>query len=273
LISCYISSVHEHCFIYETIMNKDTASLPGAPALLKGINVLQMLDDGKPYLFSAIAKATMIPKASLTRILRTLCSIGLVRRDPRTRAFLATSRLVPLSENRLDRDTLVFDTLFSLANTTGHTAEWYIPASDRLILTHRQEPRNAEVSIRAHIGFTRALEGELEAVSIIGNAFFSDSLPRHAWAYVKNGVRGKLSMAETKKRIALARKKEAVADSLCNSNGIRRLACVVRCGTEAIGILALAEFVPPSAAKQSAALLGTVNEHAQNLSKQFTANK
>jgi len=216
-----------------------------APALERGIRILQLLEDGEPASLESIAERLEAPKSSAGRLLETLESLGVVTRDPETRRFVSHYRLAPrLAPKEALRERAIARELESLAHATARTAEWYAPGEAGLVLVQRREPPGLEVAPNAKVGFLRSWEGELEAVCALGNAFFRpEEPPRRGafWCYRKHGVRGELSVREARERIRRAAEGEAVADAAFNTNGARRCAALVRFDERPAGVLALAE--------------------------------
>lgn len=225
----------------------DTLDKLSAPALARGIAVLRYLEIEPEASLETITRRLNWPKASLLRILGTLCELGLVARDPGSRRYRLKVRLVAQDPSDRDFASTVQESLDRLAERTGQTAEWYQPAEQGMLLVQRREPPDNEVVIRSGIGFVRKWTGELNAVCLAGYAGCDRSPePRtDFWAYVRHGVAAKLSAAEVKERIARVQTQGFAADAAFNDNGVRRMACGVGHQTRFKGVLALAERLMP----------------------------
>ncbi len=219
-----------------------------APALARGIELLDMLEDGRPRTLEELAKATGVPKASALRLLRTLESCGATSRPEGGRRHAALLRLVPLESSAADFTRLLPKILEELARSTGFTAEWYEPATEGMLLEARAEKPDGEVSVRAGVGFLRTWDGELDSVAALGLAFKAKGCGRQIdghWIYEPDGVRKNITAARAAAIIHAARSVMASYDTAFNVNGVRRhAAACVRKGVLR-GVAALAATYRP----------------------------
>ncbi|MFA5865472.1 MAG: helix-turn-helix domain-containing protein [Phycisphaerae bacterium] len=220
--------------------NQDKLS---APALARGIAVLRYLESEPEASLETITRYLNLPKASLLRILATLCELGLVFRDSVNRRYRLKARLVAQDADDREFVQSVQQSLDRLSGQTGQTVEWYQTTEQGLLLVQRCEPPDKEVVIRAGIGFVRQWKGELNAVCLAGyagRAQMPESLAGFC-AYVRHGVQRELSAAEVKKKIFTAQDRGFAVDSAFNDNGVRRIASWVGQKEKFKGVLALAE--------------------------------
>jgi sugar lactone lactonase YvrE/DNA-binding IclR family transcriptional regulator len=84
------------------------ADVPGAQALLRGLDLLQAIGTAvSPPRFKDLEKSVGIPRASLHRLLAALASRRLVRYDDRTRTYHVGMRVLELSRRSLDQSSII----------------------------------------------------------------------------------------------------------------------------------------------------------------------
>jgi DNA-binding IclR family transcriptional regulator len=178
------------------------------------------------------------------RIAETLCELGAVQRDA-SKQFRAVLMLAPLT-GRSNWDQLLTETLKTLAETTGSTAEWYTPTEEGLVLVRRCAPPEAEVLVRAKLGFRRHWSGELEAVNCVALGLLHDrEAEGQFWAYRADGGKEHLSAAAVRQRIQAATDRGWAEDKHYNTNGVRRMAAIVRRAGRPKSVLGLARHATP----------------------------
>lgn len=219
---------------------------PSAPALQRGIQILRLLEPGDALTLEAVAARTAIPKASALRLLQTLQEMRLVDRRP-DKSFVSRARLVPVRDGQTQMTSRIAESLRRLCAATGHTAEWYVPSEQGMILVQRQEPDSQQVHVVARIGFVRAWHDELDAVACVGIAFggHGDRGLSGFWVYDANGNRSSLTARQAQDMLSAARRDRMAMDRTYNTNGVRRTAVAVACGDELLGVLAVAGSYRP----------------------------
>ncbi len=239
-----------------------------APALARGMAVLRLLEDASWLSLDRIAGQTGIPKASVLRLLQTLSGIGLVERRDRDKSYRARVRIVPLAESD-SVQRRIHSSLMHLSATVGHTAEWYVPAEQGLVLVQRCEPEAEQVKVHARIGFVRAWHGELDAVACIGNALCPSHPRTHSgyWTYDAEGRKRSFASSEVRDRLQRARQTGTAADDHYNPNGVRRMAAAVSRGGALSGILALAASYRPGETHGHHAVVCQLAHEARDLSE------
>ena len=222
-----------------------------------------------PQSLDAIARSLGYPKSSLLRILDTLIDQKAATRDPGTGGYYATVMLAPQTANgyRVFQHQLV-QALERMAETTGCTAEWYVPQQEAMVLVRREEPREGEVKVMARTGFIRPFTGELEAVACLGTAWIKgQAVQKGVYAsYDEEGKKIRLSAAFVRKKVEQASKQGYVADKVYNSHGVRRMACVVLDNGQVTGILALAESIRPDTVQLNTAVRVPAEPHVKPVS-------
>tara|TARA_R100000027_G_scaffold254_1_gene276 strand:- start:4966 stop:5721 length:756 start_codon:yes stop_codon:yes gene_type:complete len=213
-----------------------------APALLRGIAVLQLLNQQTAASLETLANQLEIPKASLARILDTLETAGVVARFP-DKQYRPLWSLEPLEAGPAAYRRLIQGRMPELCELTGCTAEWYEVTEGglRLVLQHLPD---SELCVKAKPGFIRTWKTEFEAVTRVGHAFCSrapdiSSIP----IYLKDGELGRIHTRKIRELIAATRIEKATYDEFFNSNGVRRFAAAAldEKTKQLRGILALAE--------------------------------
>ncbi len=220
-----------------------------APALAKGLQVIETLQQHGPMILEELAGATAISKASLLRIVDTLIMLGAVERDAISRKYQATVKLIAVNGIAHDKEQLIHTALVQLSTQTGLTTEWYIQTADGMMIVDRVEPLGKPVKVVANIGYIRHLTGEFEAVARIAIANRADIEPdwNQYWNYLKGEIQ-KLYRAEFNQLLTEATAAECVMDDEYNPNGIRRMAVAIKdTNGKLYGIIALAESFTPDA--------------------------
>ncbi|MFH1378485.1 MAG: helix-turn-helix domain-containing protein [Planctomycetota bacterium] len=224
-------------------MNKQAST---APALSRGIQVLELLSTRGALSLEQIASETRYPKSSLLRVLDTLAGLELVVRALDTRRYSATAIIVRHSTQDESFANRIARKLEELAESTGNTTEWYAPVETGMALLNRSQPSDGIVQVRAKIGFVRPWIGEMESVNALGRAFFHASKDISADnEYVSDGVLKKASAKRIAERIRSASNERTAIDDIFNANGVRRMSAVVFRSNRPSGIIALAEHSRP----------------------------
>jgi len=223
------------------------------PGLARGLVLLQILADGRSATLDYFAQQTGFPKSSILRQLETLQSMHMVMRDDSTREYFALQRLVPLRMLNRHMERMLEAVMGDLSETTGATAEWYVPVPEGMALVRRTEPPERGARVLAQIGFIRRWDYKhLETVSTLALAWHPDApspaeVGRKRFIYQTDGIAKPVSLSIIEKHVAEARRLGYGWDEAFNENGVRRIACVVLQNNELAGILAVAECYRPGA--------------------------
>lgn len=214
-----------------------------APALAKGLDVLEQLAvDGQASL-EQLATRNQWPKSSTLRYLQTLEAMGAVRRHPETLHWHAVKRLQPVSASLPHPLEQTRTRLPSLAQESGHCAEVYQVTGRSVTLIDRAEPEESEVQVNARIGFHRDLR-ELDATAGLFFAFRDTPPPSEMWWW-EDGEKSPVSQDIRDRSLSRIRESGFAIDHSFNENGIRRHAVAVMDGDTLIGILAIAQRLTP----------------------------
>lgn len=240
-----------------------------APALDRGLAVLETLDDGAWASLDGLAGTLAVPKSSLLRILGTLEQRGYVERSAQTRQYrtrVVIQRVAPPSRQARQA---VQAALEALSAELGLTVEWYRVGSTHAELTQRAEAAEGAVRIRARVGHRRARWGELDAIALVTHAALglegTKRQRQSTWAY-RSGDRVTLTVAEYEARRSAVGTDLRARDSEYNNNGIRRLAKGVRAPAGRLfGILAVPAHFHPKAEQLVEKQLGILDAAGRNL--------
>jgi DNA-binding IclR family transcriptional regulator len=217
-------------------------SLP-APALAKGLFLLEQLAvDGQASL-EQLAKKNGWPKSSVLRYLKTLESLEIVSQNPETLHWQSKQRLKPVCSPLPQEVNALQSELPRLADQTGHCAEIYLAGNRILRLIDRAEPEESEVQVNARIGFQRDLR-ELDATSGIYFAFRDTPPPSEMWWW-EDGEISPVPKDIRDRTLCRIRKSGFAVDHSFNENGIRRHALPILDGTHLTGVLAIAQRLTP----------------------------
>jgi len=221
-----------------------------APALSRGIDLLDRLSRDGPQVLERLAETASLPKSSTLRLLAALERLGLVARDPATRRFHARAALVrggsDAAEAARQRQVLA-----ALARDSGQAAELWELRGNRLVMVDRADPEDASTAVRARIGYERDLS-EADAVAVVAFAFLDAPLPaRHTRS--SDHRLAPASRASVQQAVRQCRREGRAADAGINSNGVRRFAAPLG---RAVIALAQGGGVPPG--RDDARLLALV---------------
>jgi DNA-binding IclR family transcriptional regulator len=118
-------------------------SKSSAPALDRGIDVVELLASSRgPVSFSDILSSLNIPKASLVRILNTLCKRGIVARADQSKHYRLGMKLLYLGNRLQDELRLraaAWPFMQRLADEVRETVELSIQDRDQLVLIEQIE--------------------------------------------------------------------------------------------------------------------------------------
>ncbi len=219
-----------------------------APALDRGIDILEWLQNNEGATLESLSTNLRIPKSSALRFLDTLTRRGIVSRDPLLKTYQCRKILIPLNQDSEEQLFHIREAIQDLCQRTQRTVEYYRPEGSGARLAERIDPPNQEVQIIAGLGFFRDWFPELEAVAVTALAHSPVARLNHRLLYRpgKDGPMTPLSLDEAEKLIQLARKNGVLTDPHFNNFGVRRMAAPLFREGKLVGILALAEHYIPS---------------------------
>ena len=217
-------------------------NLERIPALVRGIEIIRLLKGQDNLSLEQIASSIKAPKASISRVLQTLESVGVVHREYPSKRYSLLQALVPLKDPLTDETIQKY--LDRISEQSQKRSEFYRSENQGLRITHVSSPKQQEVTVNAQVGYLRTWDTELEAVCAVGHAFSPDaeSLQKSIFHAGDSKGENKKSIKESLMHIELTREQKGMIDREFNSNGVRRLAAPL-IGKEGYfhGILALAE--------------------------------
>ena len=219
-----------------------------APALDKGITVLQLLADDSELSLETICNLTQVPKASLLRFLETLIAKGCVSKDPKTKKYRALMQLVPMNSSNSDFLRLVEESLDELSHEQGATAEWFEVSDEAARVVRRHEPENTYVRVAARVGFRMDIHTYFEAIAQValatGRIVKSEGSEYHKPEWRQKHI---LTEEEIQADVKKVQENDFLAvDDYYNSSGVRRVAIAVMNEDDSLqGILSLAYSYEP----------------------------
>lgn len=249
----------------------EQAQADPAPALTRGLTLLQILEREGASSLDQLTRHCGWPKSSVFRLLASLEAYGAIERDPTTRRFEASLRLVPVDGAAPSLRRAARGELVPLAELCASSAELWAWDGRQLTMLDRADPEDAEVIVRNRIGTSRGLQ-ELEALSQVVHARTGRAVPRRAWAWGSEGRRD-LTRDEIAQRIAAARAGPG-DDLLPNGYGIARLAApLLGPDGRLLGVLALARVHQDRTAARDAAAAEHLTTTAERVSTRCGATR
>ncbi len=220
-----------------------------APALQRGLLILELLKDGKSRSLEEIAGTLKFPKSSVIRLMETLARMFYVARDEATKLYTTKVALFPQTQRQSKFREVVQEHLETLAKELNMTVEWFTPQQDHMLLTQRCENTNSSVCIRAQLGHERTYWGEFDAISRIAHKVRkpkgSKKKYEKCWKY-KKGDQIQISSQNITQGIASIGDDIVTIDDEYNPNGIRRMAKGIRdIDGSLFGILSIPEHYNP----------------------------
>ncbi len=127
--------------------NKATQALTEAPALDRGLAILELLDAASQGMnLTEISIAIDSPKNSTSRLVQTLMARDYLERDDATMQFRLTGKLLRLGQPRVGGISLVacsLDAMRALRDTVGETVQIGIPSGDEGVIIEKIESNRA----------------------------------------------------------------------------------------------------------------------------------
>lgn len=223
-----------------------------APALKKGIQLLERLSEKGPQNLETLANDLDEPKASVLRYLDTLLTLDLVGKDPVSKEYTAKVAMIRIDSANKDISGKVRKLLDYLSTKTCKTAEWYVLNNDRMVLEQRSEPENAHIHVKARIGFERLLDSEFEAVARIAISNLNIDVSRKKYWCYRHGEKINIDQVECSKILDSDKTNGYAMDIEYNVNGVRRYAVPAFYLGKFAGVIALSENFTPDADRQIA---------------------
>ena len=242
--------------------NQSLSQESQAPALERGIGLMELLQGGESLSLDELAQGLDSPKSSLLRILDTLQKKGWVSKDSK-KNYRSTVKVVSLHE-KMDWESHLEVKLSQLGEEVGLTVEWYEIQGERAVITWRFEPQAAYIRVLARIGYSRGVEEEIDAVAQVllkGTSL----IPGKKICHYDGGEKRPLLKKELK---ACLDGEEGLMgkDPEYNTNGVRRIATGLKDYKGKLrGIVALAEGFTPKADQLRSERLETLKKYTNEL--------
>ncbi len=251
-------------------MKKTDQKKYAAPALERGIAVLQVLEKHGRLRLEDISKYTNSPKASLLRYLDTLHDLGIVEKNGKT--YRALMKLTKTTISSTDLNDKIHHSLYTLGEEFNVTTEWYNCQSFyksqklEIVLSQKYEPINQPVTLRAKVGFRRKLNEEFEATTRCAIKALSlplDDVTYWQWGFIDD----EFTQLPVKEPSKLIEKTGVMADKSYNLNGVRRFAAAVKNSVngELLGVLCIAEHFRPNNDKTFEKKLKALRKEADSI--------
>jgi len=213
-------------YLAETYFIQVTPTNSPAPALARGLHLLDLLQRLPGASLEQLAREVPYPKPSLFRLLQTLVDCGMVEKSPLLRYFPLRT-LQPFQPQADLFPARLEHLLKQLCSLTHSTVEWFVQSEQGLVLD-RQEHPDSEIRVFARPGFLREWQGEFDAIAMLGYAFAPLApMYERGRAYIRNGSWEALTPNRARLHIERARDKGVASDLAFNANGIRRTAAAI----------------------------------------------
>lgn len=224
--------------------DKIAERFPGAGTLVKGLQILEILDQiGRPGTSAELLSASGLPKATFYRLLGALIEFGYVRHDARLKTYALGHRLIELAGKSMasfDLRTAAEAEVLRLSKELNETVSLTVMEGDRIIYVDVRRPSNP-LAIGVEIG--RELPA-LESAS--GHAILS-AMPPHQ----VNSLIGRLPSEDQSALLADFAISRARGYSLANSRSLEGVVVIAvpvsgppGMGQGAIVVTALASRLP-----------------------------
>lgn len=250
-----------------------TKTIDPAPALGRGLALLELLHRQGACSLEQLAADSGWPKSSVMRLLQSLVVAGAAARDPQTLAYRALMRLVQVdsTDRRLKQHCAA--SMAALGAACGHTVELHRYDATGLEMIDRQEPpppppdvMQAVARAVARVGWRRPFD-EMDALTRVACAFGDVPVKGASLWYWDKGRRRKISADRARRVVAETRRRGGAVDPGVNEHGIRRYAAPLLDATgKLIAVLAIAQACPPYATGADAACAEAVQRTAGRLS-------
>ena len=243
-----------------------------APALTRGLDLLQILEEEGPTSLEFLSQHTGWPKSSIARLLKSLENYGAVTRDTFTKLYSSQLRLIPTSPEETLLRNLCHTELQELSEATSLTAELYAFQDSRIILKEMIEPEQLPLKLTSKVGDSLDLE-ELSALTLHVLAF---ALPENDWPQNSlwlwsEGKKRKVTGRRLIEAVEETRHKLVTYDQEFNQYGVRRYAAPIFSNEHGLmAIICVAQTWTPLAHKDIQRLSQTVHQSASHLTDTLT---
>lgn len=198
-------------------------------SLENGLRILSLVSDERPILrVGEVCRELDMPKASVSRLLRTLADAGLIERDEREPGYVIGARMLELGGLYLARHSLLdlvraaTDDLVREFGFTGHAG--IVSGRERVLLVARQGSYALQ-----HTGSVAERKPAFD--SIIGRAILArlsdDEALERLDSGGKQGIRARMTDDEVRAELATIRKERIARSSSLITPGISSIGAAV----------------------------------------------
>lgn len=209
---------------------KKKATIYRAPALDKGLEILELLADVKsPMTLTQIASVLNRSRSELYRMTAVLVDRGYLLRDPASDELMISNRLFDLGMQASPVGTLVeaaFPTLHKLSEATEQSCHLAVASGNRMVVVARVEsPSSVGISVRVghHLDLYESGSG-LTLLAWMTESERATLLERYS------GKSGTVDPAELENVLARARKKGYVRRKSSLVQSVEDLSCPIFMG-------------------------------------------
>jgi DNA-binding IclR family transcriptional regulator len=208
-----------------------------APALEKGLDILQLLnDEHAPLTVSAICQRLERSQGEIFRMVQVLQARGFIEQDPKTDGYRLTDLLFSMAMRQPTTQTLIevaIPVMRSLANEIGQSCHLALHTRGDIVVVARMESME-QVGFTVRVGYRHSITKTVSGLVLF--AFQPEDI-RTAWLAM---VENKPSQAEAKKFIAaadLARQSGYARAASTVVNGIIDISAPIKQGDRAMAAL------------------------------------
>ena len=222
-----------------------------APALTRGIAILERLSARGSTSLEHLSRDLGIPKTSTLRLLEALEASHAVRRDPESKLYVATKRLLPVATHEEILRSAALGILSDLAERSHCVVELYAWDGSVCYMIDRCIDAGEPQQLFARIGFTRDTTEFDALLQVVSAATDTPVNNRQLWQWDGDANRP-LSDDEYTELFTKARHENYARDFTINSNGIWREATPICENNQCVGALAIAHTAQDQSTFQSA---------------------
>lgn len=216
-----------------------------APALTRGLRLLGILDREGSLTLDQLYAATRWPKSSILRLLESLEAVGAVQRESSGKRYRAIMRLVLGSSMQDHFYSSCLPHITRLSSEVRQTVEFYLYENGRLTMKDRYVPEEAEVQVRARIGWSQK-SGEWDALNQLVLAFDPKANVRPAFYWNSKGEKTSVTARKVSAMVKEVRKEGLAVDPGVNRNSVQRYAApFFSADGRLLAVLAIARFCRP----------------------------
>ena len=254
-----IFDVKEKKVVTKRPRNKENSAKYRAPALEKGLDVLQLLNTERtPLTLSAICQRLGRSQGEIFRMVQVLQARGFIGQDPSTDGYHLTDLLFSMAMRQPMTQSLVevaIPTMRALASEIGQSCHMAVHARGDIVVIARMESME-QIGFTVRVGYRREITKTASGLTLF--AFQPEDI-RARWLAM---VEPKPTPAEVKKFIAaaaVARSEGVAREASSVVNGVTDISAPIMRGDRAIAALT----VPYIKTSHSQGSIATVAERVK----------